>query len=287
MHQRTIKQAVSCQGVGLHSGALLNLKLLPATAGAGITFIRTDVTDKDNRIAARWDCVVDTRLCTVLANRDGVSVGTVEHIMAALRGAEIHNVTIELDGAEVPIMDGSSAAFVELIDRAGVEVQGDVAYAIKILHPVTVTEGNKSVTLSPAPVATYTGEIEFAHPSIGQQKYGIQLLNGNFRHDLADSRTFGFYEEVTALRAMGLAKGGSLENAIVLDQDAIMNPEGLRHEDEFIRHKLLDAVGDIYLAGAPVIGAYHGVRPSHALNNAALRALFADRDAWAVVPLAA
>jgi len=287
VYQRTLSAPVQLDGVGLHSGKPVHLRLLPAAPGTGIVFVRVDVTDKNNRIPARWDCVVDTRLCTVLANTAGVSVGTVEHLMAALRGVDVHNVLIELDGPEVPIMDGSSAVFIQAIDAVGMVEQDAPAYGIKVLAPITVMEGDKVVSLMPAERASYGGEIEFNHPTIGQQTFAVELLNGNFRHEIADARTFGFFEEVNTLRSMGLALGGSLENAIVVNQDGVMNPDGLRFADEFIRHKLLDAIGDLYLAGAPVIGAYHGFKPSHALNNALLRALFANQGAWAVVPLGA
>ena len=287
MFQRTLKSAIDLNGIGLHSGRPVALRLLPAPVNTGIVFVRVDVTDKANRIPARWDCVVDTRMCTVLANPDGVSVGTVEHVMAALRGADVHNAIIEVNGPEVPIMDGSSAQFLQAIDATGVVAQNAPAYAIKVLEPVTVRDGDKEVTLSPAPRARYSGTIDFDHPAIGEQDYEVEMLNGNFRHEIADARTFCLYEEVDMLRAQGLAQGGSLENAIVVDRSGVMNPEGLRFEDEFIRHKLLDAIGDLYLAGMPIIAAYHGVKPGHALNNALLRALFANRSAWAVVPLSA
>lgn len=287
IHQRTLSAPVVLQGVGLHSGKPVNLRLLPAATDSSVVFVRTDVTDKNNRIPARWDCVVDTRLCTVLSNTAGVTVGTVEHLMAALRGADVYNVIVELDGPEVPIMDGSSAAFITAIDAVGTVVQDAPAYGIKVLSPITVTEGDKEVRLMPAERASFGGDIVFDHPTIGEQIYEVELLNGNFRHEIAHARTFGFFEEVNTLRSMGLALGGSLDNAIVVNRDGVMNPDGLRFADEFIRHKLLDAIGDLYLAGAPVIGAYHGHKPSHALNNALLRALFANQGAWAIVPLGA
>lgn len=286
-HQRTLTRDVTLNGVGLHSGAPVTLTLKPAGVDAGIVFVRDDVTDKNNRIPAKWDRVVDTRLCTVLANDAGVSVGTIEHLMAALRGAEITNVEIHLNGPEVPIMDGSSAVFIEAIDGAGTVQQDAPVYVIKVLEPITVQDGDKQVRLTPAARASYAGSIDFAHEAIGKQDYAVEMLNGNFRHEIAQARTFGMFEEVETLRSMGLARGGSLENAIVVNRDGVMNPEGLRFEDEFIRHKLLDAIGDLYLAGMPVLGAYHGVRMSHAMNNALLRALFANPNAWAVVPAAA
>lgn len=282
--QHTIQKEATTAGTGLHSGAAINLALKPAPAGHGIVFVRTDLQG-DNRIPALWDKVTDTRLCTVISNSSGASIGTIEHLMAALRGCAIDNILIELNGPEVPAMDGSSKPFVDMIDKAGIAAQNAPRRAIRILKEVTVEEGDKTVTLKPAEEFIFAGEINFDHPDIGRQRYEIKLLNGNFRHDLADSRTFGFFHEVEMMRKAGLARGGSLDNAIVLDKDKVMNPEGLRHSNEFIRHKLLDAIGDLYLAGAPVLGAYEGVKAGHAMNNAVLRKLFASQDAFEVIEL--
>ncbi|MGB4107216.1 MAG: UDP-3-O-acyl-N-acetylglucosamine deacetylase [Alphaproteobacteria bacterium] len=282
--QHTIQKEITATGTGLHSGAAINLALKPAAPGHGIVFVRTDLKG-DNRIPALWDKVADTRLCTVLANDSGASVGTVEHLMAALRGCAVDNILIELNGPEVPAMDGSSKPFVDMIDKVGVKAQNAPRRAIRILKEVTIEENGKTVTLKPAEEFVFAGEIDFDHPDIGRQRYEIKLLNGNFRHDLADSRTFGFFHEVEMMRQNGLALGGSLENAIVLDKNSVMNPEGLRHSDEFIRHKLLDAVGDMYLAGAPILGAYEGVKAGHAMNNAILRKLFASPDAFEIIEL--
>lgn len=281
--QRTIAAPVTLSGIGLHSGTTVTMTMRPAVVDAGVTFVRTDITGKNNQIPARWDHVVDSRLCTVVANQDGVSVATIEHLMAALRGADIANLTIEIDGGEVPAMDGSSAVFLEAIDNVGTVDQGAPVNVIKILAPITVEDGDKSVTLTPAPLASFAGAIVYDHPVIGTQEYGVEMLNGNFRHEIAGARTFGLFEEVEAMRSMGLARGGSFENAIVVDRGGVMNPDGLRFEDEFVRHKLLDAIGDLYLAGMPVIGAYKGQKMSHAMNNALLRKMFATPDAWAVV----
>ena len=282
--QQTIQKETTTTGTGLHSGAAINLALKPAPAGHGIVFVRTDLQG-DNRIPALWDKVTDTRLCTVISNDSGASVGTIEHLMAALRGCAIDNVMVELDGPEVPAMDGSSKPFVDMIDKAGIAAQNTPRRAIRILKEVMVEEGDKTVTLKPAEEFIFAGEIDFDHPDIGRQRYEIKLLNGNFRHDLADSRTFGFFHEVEMMRKAGLARGGSLDNTIVLDKDKVINPEGLRHSNEFIRHKLLDAIGDLYLAGAPVLGAYEGVKAGHAMNNAVLRKLFATKDAFEVIEL--
>lgn len=278
--QHTVKKDIVISGIGLHSGAEVNMKLRPADADAGIVFVRTDVGDRDNVIPARWDHVVDTRLCTVIGNDKGVSVGTIEHLMAALRGCGVDNVLVELDGPEVPVMDGSAAPFVEKIDQSGVRVQACPRRAIQILKPVEIRDGDVMARFVPGPACVFTGMIDFSHPAIGRQDGNVRLVNGNFRHDIAAARTFGFAEDVRALQAGGLALGGSLDNAIVLDRDRVMNKSGLRYKDEFIRHKLLDAIGDIYLAGGPVIGTYEGCRPGHAINNRLLHKLFATRDAW-------
>jgi UDP-3-O-[3-hydroxymyristoyl] N-acetylglucosamine deacetylase len=221
----------------------------------------------------------------LISNDAGVSVGTIEHLMSALRGLHIDNARIELDGAEVPVMDGSALPFVKLLEEAGIEKQAAPRRMIRILKEVVVNQDGKRVTLTPADTSVFSGEIEFDHPKIGRQRYEVSLLNGNFKHDIADCRTFGFVHEVEWMRSQGLALGGSLDNAIVLDQTSIMNPEGLRRSDEFIRHKLLDAIGDLYLAGCPILGAYDGVKAGHAMNNAILRALFADPSAYEVVEL--
>ena len=283
--QKTVLSDVKMTGVGLHSGADINLCIKPASADAGITFVRTDVADKNNQIPALWNQVADTQLCTVIANEDGVSVGTIEHLMSALRGLGIDNAIIELNGAEVPIMDGSAMPFIEAIEAVGVQAQSAPRKIIKVLKEVSVMHDGKRVTLKPADGYIFGGEIEFDHPQIGNQKFETQLVNGNFRHDIAEARTFGFLHEVEWMRSQGLAQGGSLENAIVLDKEegSVLNPDGLRFEDEFIRHKLLDAIGDLYLAGMPILGAYDGVKAGHAINNEILHALFAEKDAYEVI----
>ncbi|MEZ5814949.1 MAG: UDP-3-O-acyl-N-acetylglucosamine deacetylase [Alphaproteobacteria bacterium] len=278
--QNTVKSAISLKGVGLHSGKDITLSVLPAAENSGITFVRTDITDKNNLIPARWDAVVDTQLCTVIGNEDGITVGTIEHLMSALRGCNVDNARIELDGAEVPVMDGSAMPFVKLIEDAGLQEQAAPRRAIRILKEVSVEKDGKTVTLKPANGAVFGGAIDFDHPEIGEQKFETRLLNGNFKHDIAQARTFGFLHEVEYMRSKGLALGGSLDNAIVLDQTGVMNPGGLRFADEFIRHKLLDAIGDLYLAGGPIIGAYDGYKAGHEMNNLILRALFADDSAY-------
>lgn len=283
--QHTLKNTVELSGIGLHSGKTVSLRLRPAAADHGIVFKRIDMEEGKNIIPAKHDRVVDTRLCTLIANEHGARVGTIEHLMAALRGCGIDNVLVELDAAEVPVMDGSSKPFIEAIDSVGLLAQSAPRRAIKILKEVIVRDGDKMVRLSPSNVPVFAGRIEFAHADIGSQDYTLKLVNGNFRHDVADCRTFGFLKEAEMLRAAGLGLGGSLENAIILDDQGVMNPEGLRCSDEFIRHKILDAVGDLYLAGGPILGAYEGFKAGHALNNAILHAVFADPSSWAPVDM--
>lgn len=283
--QKTLEKNVQTSGIGLHSGAKVTLVLRPAPADHGIVFIRTDITDRDNRIPATYDRVVDTRLCTVIANEAGASVGTIEHLMSALRGCGVDNAVIEIDGPEVPIMDGSSTPFVEMIDDVGLRIQPQPRRAIQVLKEIEVRDGDKVVRLSPANGFVFGGSIEYNHPMIGLQSHQTKLVNGNYRHDIASCRTFGFASEVEYMRKNGLALGGSLDNAIVLTESSVMNEDGLRFADEFIRHKLLDAIGDLYLAGGPILGAYDGFKGGHALNNQLLRKLFATPGAWARVDL--
>lgn len=259
------------------------MRLCPAPVGHGIVFHRTDVEGINPRIAARFDNVVDTRLCTVIANEDDVRVGTIEHLMAAFAGCEIDNALVEIDGPEVAIMDGSSEPFVFLIDCAGVAEQDAPRRAIEIRKQVTVDLDGKRMTLSPADGYLIDFEIDFDSKAIGHASIGVEMINGAFRHELAQARTFGFLHEVEHLQAAGLARGGSLENAVVVDGDRILNEEGLRFPDEFVRHKVLDCLGDLYLAGAPLIGHVDAVKAGHHINNAALRALFADPSAYAIV----
>ncbi len=282
--QQTLNTAITCKGVGLHSGADITMLIHPATEDHGILFKRVDLAES-NMIPALWNRVTDTQLCTVISNDHGVSVGTIEHLMAALRGCGVDNALIEINGAEVPVMDGSSIAFVELIDKSGLKIQSKNRRGIKVLKEISVEHEGKTITLRPSNECLFTGSIEFDHPSIGRQSYGTKLLNGNFRHDIAEARTFGFLNEVEWMKANGLAKGGSLDNAIVLDKKGIVNTDGLRFGNEFIRHKLLDAIGDLFLAGGAIIGEYDGFKAGHALNNQALHALFADIDAWEVIDL--
>lgn len=276
--QKTLRSAVHCTGVGLHSGAKVTMTLKPAEPNAGISFVRTDLGGVT--IPARWDHVVDTRMCTVVGNSGGVTIGTVEHLMAALSGLNVDNVIVEVDGPELPVMDGSSGPFVFLIECAGLLEQACARRAIRILQPVTATGDGWTVTLLPGNGFSVGFEIDYGQSIVGSQSLAMDLVNGTFKKELARARTFGFLDEVQELRAAGLARGGSLDNAIVISGDRILNEEGLRYQDEFVRHKALDAVGDLYLAGGPIIGHFHGMRSGHAGNNRLLRSLFARAGSW-------
>ncbi len=274
--QHTIATSQSLTGIGLHSGEQARLTLKPARPGDGVRFVRTDITDRNNLIPAHALWVSTTQLGTNLTNDAGVSVATVEHFLAACSGLGLDNVIAELDGPELPILDGSSAPFCELIDRAGLAPLDAPRRRLKILKPVEVADGVKSVALSPGEGFGARIVIDFPTRAIGRQEFSFKMGAGAFARDVAFARTFGFAHEVEKLRSMGLARGGSLENAIVIDGDNILNPDGLQAPDEFVRHKLLDVIGDLSLAGGPIEGAYVGEQPGHALNNRLLRAVFDD-----------
>jgi UDP-3-O-[3-hydroxymyristoyl] N-acetylglucosamine deacetylase len=284
-YQYTLKDVIDCTGVGLHSGARVSMTLRPAEPDRGIVFRRTDIAGGGVEIPARWDAVVDTRLNTTLGDGNGVTIGTVEHVMAALSGAGIDNAVIEINGPEVPIMDGSAAPFIFLIECAGVVEQDAPRRVIEILRPISVGNRERSAMLSPGNSFSVSFEIDFKGTLIEQQQYFGDFSNGAFRRDIARARTFGFEAEVAELQAAGLARGGSLDNAIVVSGDRILNDDGLRFEDEFVRHKVLDSIGDLYLAGGQIIGHFHGFRSGHGLNHELLHALFADEDAWRVSEL--
>lgn len=285
--QHTVRSPVRFAGIGVHTGEQARVTLLPAPADNGVVFIRTDVRDRDNRIAVSGEAVCRTQLGTVITNAAGVTVSTIEHLMAALVMTGVDNALVEIDGPEMPIMDGSSIDFIRGLDRAGLQPQGAPRRFIEIVDVVEVIEGDKRATLRPSDGFEVAFEIAFASAAIGRQAVDLKMDAGAFRRELADCRTFGFLHEVEALRAMGLARGGSMDNAVVIDGDEIMNPEGLRRPDEFVRHKALDAIGDLYVLGAPVIGRFEGVLAGHALNNALVRALLATPHAWRVRTLAA
>ena len=279
-YQHTIAAAVAVSGIGVHSGAPAALTIKPAAANAGIVFIRTDITDRNNIIPAKWDRVADTRLCTVLANDAGVTISTVEHVLSACAASGIDNAVIEVNGPEVPIMDGSAIHFLDAIRTTGLRRLAAPRRYLRIKDTVTYTEGDKKAVLSPAEDAFYSFEIIFSNPVIGQQKYAHVFSEKTYRRDIATTRSFGFLEDGLKLREMGLARGSSLENAVVIDGDKVMNPEGLRFPNEPVRHKILDAIGDIFLCGHQIIGHYHGHKAGHAMNNKVLHALFAQPEAF-------
>ena len=279
-YQHTLKGPAILAGVGVHTGAHTRIAVRPAGPDTGIVFVRTDVTDRDNRVPAAGEAVVKTQLGTVIGNAAGVTVATIEHLMAALSMLGVDNAMVELDGPEMPIMDGSAAPFVELLDRVGLRRQEAPRRFLEILETVEVVDGDKRATLSPAEDFEVAFEIAFPSKAIGRQRIDMPMDETAFRDGLADCRTFGFLHEVEALRAMGLARGGSMENAIVIEGDRILNPEGLRRPDEFVRHKALDAIGDLYVLGGPVLGRFEGVLAGHGLNNALVRALLAQPSAW-------
>lgn len=285
VHQQTLKTSIHCSGIGLHSGQKAAMSLYPAAVGTGIVFRRRDLAGEAAEIRALYGNVSDTRLCTTLANAQGVSVRTVEHLLAALAGCEIDNIVIELDGPEVPIMDGSSEPFVFLIECAGIAEQDMPRRAIKILKPIAAQIGGATAQIEPSPTFSIQLGIAFDNPLIGEQELGVRITSDIFKTEICRARTFGFIEDVQALRQAGLAQGGSLDNAIVVSGDAILNDGGLRYRDEFVRHKVLDSIGDLYLAGAPLIGRFSGQRVGHQVNNLLLRTLFANADAWSYVPM--
>ncbi len=280
VRQRTLKSAIDCAGIALHSGAKVHMTLIPAEPDTGILFKRTDIENGDSVLPARWDRVVDTRLCTMIGNEDGVTVGTIEHLMSAFAGCGIDNAVVELDGPEVPVMDGSAEPFVFLIECAGVIEQNAPRRCIRILQTVTYKDDHCSAALYPGRGFAVSFDMDYVERGIEKQAIRLGLVNGTFKKELSRARTFGFLQDVEMLRAVGLARGGSLENAVVIDDGRIMNPEGLRYDNEFVRHKSLDAVGDLYLAGAPILGQFHGRCSGHAANNRLLRRLFENADAW-------
>ncbi|WP_045386825.1 UDP-3-O-acyl-N-acetylglucosamine deacetylase [Falsirhodobacter sp. alg1] len=281
--QRTLKSAATFTGLGLHTGRPVRMTVRPASADYGIWFRRTDLKEGDALIPARWDAVVPSKLCTLLANAAGATVSTVEHVTAALAGCGIHNALIEISGPEVPILDGSAAMFVERFLAAGLREQMVPVRAIRVMDTVEVREGDAIARLEPAEMMEINFEIDFAERAIGHQSKNLNMSNGAFVRELCDSRTFCRQSDVDAMRANGLALGGTVDNAVVFDGDHVVSPGGLRHPDEPVRHKMLDALGDLSLAGGPVLGRYTGIRAGHAMTNRLLHALFARRGAWKMV----
>ena len=279
--QTTLRERVSLKGVGVHSGAEVSITLNPADPGSGISFLRVNIPGfPDVEIPARREAVCSTELCTVLGEPDGVYVATVEHLLAALSGLGIDNCQIEIDGSEVPVMDGSARAFVEAVDQVGIVTQSVPRRVLRIDRPVRVENGSAYAEFLPYDGLRFEVSIDYDCPVIGCQAFALDLTPERFRQDIADARTYGYLRDVERLWTAGFALGSSLENSVVIGDDAVVNPEGLRHTDEFVRHKVLDTIGDLALAGVPFRGRFRSHKSGHALNAAALAALLADEGAW-------
>lgn len=283
--QRTLKNAIHCSGIGLHSGEKILMSLNPAPAGTGVLFRRTDEAGGGVEIGATWDNAIETPLCTTIVGENGARIATIEHLMAALAGCGIDNVIVELDGAEVPVMDGSAAPFVFLIDCAGTVTLDAPRRAVRILKTVTIDEPNRSASLSPADDFAIHFEIDFDSQAVARQVWYTPGDEDTFKREIARARTFGFLHEVDQMRANGLARGGSLDNAVVISGDKILNDAGLRFGNEFVRHKVLDSIGDLYLLGAPVLGHFRGVKAGHSLTLRLVRTLMEDPSAWEWIDL--
>lgn len=281
LRQRTIETEVRCSGIGLHTGAPVTLVLRPAPEGHGVTFLRTDIPGAP-AIPALHSNVVETSLATTLG-KDGVQVGTVEHLCAALSGLGVDNLKVELDGPEVPIMDGSAAPFGYLLRSAGIAEQRKTKKFLVIRKKVAVRDGDKLAEISPAQQFSVRCNIDFKHPLISDQSFELDFSDRAFHREISRARTFGFLRDVEALKRAGLARGGSLDNAIVVDEFSILNPDGLRYPDEFVRHKILDAMGDLFLIGMPVIGHLTAHKSGHALNHRLVTQVLADPSNYSVV----
>jgi UDP-3-O-[3-hydroxymyristoyl] N-acetylglucosamine deacetylase len=284
-NQRTIRNKVNCFGIGLHNGAFVNMTLLPAPIDNGISFRRVAVCGKIlGEVKAEYDLVSTTFLGTNLVSRDGkMKIATIEHLMAALWGCGIDNVIVEVDTDELPIMDGSSDHFVFMIESAGIKEQNASRRFIEVLRKVEISDGDASAFIAPANDFSVKMEISFDDNVISKQSCDFYANTSSFKVELAKARTFGFLKDVEKLKTLGLIKGGSLDNAIVIGEDKVLNNNGLRFQDEFVRHKVLDSIGDLYLSGARIMGHFNGVKSGHSLNNQLLRTLFADKSAWRMV----
>jgi len=279
--QRTLKKEINCSSIGLHTGRKVNMKIIPAPVDTGIIFIRTDLTDAEP-IPARYDNVCDTTLATTLGS-NGVTVSTVEHLLSAFSGMGVDNAIIELDSFEVPVMDGSALPFVNMLKEVGTHVQEKNKKLLIIKKPVSVTEGDASAVLLPAEEFKITYEIDFKHPFIGKQSYSMTFSDEKYEKEISAAQTFGFLKDLEFLQAKGLALGGSLKNVIVLDDKKIINKEGLRIPDVFVKHKILDAIGDLFLLGMPIIGHFMAYKSGHRLNNLLLKELMHKKDCWEIV----
>jgi UDP-3-O-[3-hydroxymyristoyl] N-acetylglucosamine deacetylase len=285
--QTTLRDQVTVTGIGVHSGSRVALTLHPADADTGIVFLRNGIGGRgDRELKANFRSVTATEFATVLGDHSGPAVSTTEHVLAALRALGVDNAVVEVDGAEVPIMDGSAAPFVAAIDQVGIVIQQAPRRYIQVLKPVRVSKNDCYGELRPhSRGLRVEAEIEFDHPLIGRQAFGVDVTPNVFRNELARARTFGFMRDVAKLWSAGYALGASFENTVVVAEDRVLNPDGMRFPDEFVRHKAVDAIGDLALAGAPLIGAYRSVRGGHKLNHAVLTALMADPTAWTYVEM--
>lgn len=281
--QRTLRDSISCTGIGLHSGKKVRMTIKPAPPDTGIQFIRKDLPG-DNIIKAHFDNVINTTMCTIIGN-NGNHVSTIEHLMAAFFGFGIDNAQVEIDGPEVPIMDGSAAPFIFLIKSTGIKEQRTPKKFIVIKKTFNIQEGNRSITIKPSKELKISFTIDFHHPLINNQQYDFSFSGKGFMDKLSRARTFGFLKDIETLREAGLAKGGSLDNAIVIDDFRVLNEDGLRYHDEFVRHKILDFLGDIAVIGAPIIGHFIVKRSGHSLNHAMLKKLSSNKKYWKKVTM--
>ena len=276
-NQQTINKSIAFEGIGLHSGKHVEILLEPAAIDSGVKFIRTD-KKKDNIISAIWSNVSETVLSTTISNNVGLKISTIEHLMSALSGLHIDNLIININASEVPIMDGSSRPFVDMIENIGIKVQNKKRKILNVKKKIEVKSNNSSIKIIPNNQFSIDFEIDFPSQLVSKQSCQLQLINGNYKSDIASARTFGFEKDVEHLRSNGLALGGSLDNAVVVGENKILNKEGLRYNDEFVRHKILDSIGDLYLAGSPIIGYFYGNKSGHYLNNQLLRKIFSDES---------
>jgi len=281
IYQRTLDHSIRCSGIGLHSGRKIELILHPADVDTGIVFVRSDLGVE---IKGHVDSVVDTRLCTTIGNGEA-TISTVEHIMSALAGLGIDNARIEVNGAEVPVMDGSASPFIFLIQCAGIAEQNKAKKVLRVLKRVTIEDENKSCALYPASGFRVTYLLDYPHPMLSNCKVSFDFSRQGYAREVSRARTFGFIHEVEALQKAGLALGGSMDNAVVLDKYGVLNEGGLRYADECARHKVLDTVGDLFLAGLPIVGGFEGQRSGHAMNCQVVQALLADESAWVIEEL--
>ncbi len=277
-HQRTVLQSVSCSGIGVHSGKTVNLTIKSAPENHGIRFVRTDLPGKPG-VTAHFNNVVDTSLATVIGS-EGCIVSTIEHLMASFSGLSIDNAIVEVDAYELPIMDGSAAPFTSLIKSAGIQDQDDPRHFFIFKEAIELSENGKSVRIRPSDRFSITYTIEYDHPLIGKQTLSIEIDENAFEKEICSARTFGFFHEVELMKRYGLARGGSLDNAVVIDKEGVLNEGGLRFEDEFTRHKILDCIGDFSLLGMPILGSIDVKKSGHAFNHAFLEKVFAEKRSW-------